>query len=320
MPRRDADGRRRACPARPAAPPPARARHRAVPIRCRTRPTPRRAHAAVDAGRNASATRPPAERDAADHRPRSAAAGRVSACAPRSCPTGKRRDDDRARDRRPSPHDHEEEHRQEERADERAVQREETGVGDSRVDSFLGARRPLDRAHTRHRTPRRARAQRAGACSRKMLRQLKSWVRKPPSAGPTATPIVPASPHSRMACSSLPRIAESTGTAPTSAIAAPRPCTVRPTMSMPNDVERPHHSDATANDPKPEPGEHGPAYAPLDREDADGSHHDREVVRGDRPRHGDDRDVERRVEIRAARARPPTSRPRPVRPRGRRPR
>ena len=47
-----------------------------------------------------------------------------------------------------------------------------------------------------------------------MLRQLNSCVRKPPSAGPSATPIVPASAHTRIACSSLPRIPTSTGIAP----------------------------------------------------------------------------------------------------------
>ena len=93
----------------------------------------------------------------------------------------------------------------------------------------------------------------SGACSKKMLRQLKSSVRNPPSAGPTATPIVPARPQSRIACSSLPRIPANTGIAPTSASAAPSPWTVRLVMRTSKEVASPHDKDATANTPRPSP-------------------------------------------------------------------
>ena len=209
------------------------------------------AHAAVDAGRNPSATSPPASAI-----PPTATVdplrepGNEAAHDDRA--DRQRRDDDRARDRRPAPHDDEEEHRQEERADQRAVEREEAGVREAGVRSPLRPRRSLDRADAAIVTAMSASAA-SGAWSKKMLRQLKSCVRNPPSAGPTATPIVPASPHTRIACSSLPRIPASTGTAPTSASAAPNPCTVRPTISISNEVANPHDNDAAANTPRPIP-------------------------------------------------------------------
>ena len=93
----------------------------------------------------------------------------------------------------------------------------------------------------------------SGACSRKMLRQLNNCVRRPPSAGPSAAPMVPATPQIAIACASLPRMPASTGTRPASASAAPKPCTVRPMIRTSNELASPQPSDASANTDKPMP-------------------------------------------------------------------
>ena len=107
-----------------------------------------------------------------------------------------------------------------------------------------------------------------------------------------------ATPHTASACSSLPRMPASTGTAPASASAAPKPWSTRPTMQHLERVgEARTRATATANTAEADAGEHVTAHPPLEREHRERADDDREVVRGDRPRDADDRHVERAVEV-----------------------
>ena len=136
----------------------------------------------------------------------------------------------------------------------------------------------------------------SGAWSRKMLRQLNSSVRKPPSAGPTATPIVPAKPpHAdrvRVAAADAgqqrDRADERERGAEALHGAADDQHLERLREAAHQRRER-EHAEADA-------GEHVAAHAALDREHAERADDDREVVRGDRPRDADERDVERAVD------------------------
>ena len=65
-----------------------------------------------------------------------------------------------------------------------------------------------------------------GAWAAKIARQSNTWVRMPPSAGPSAKPNVPASVQTAIPEAADPRSRASTGSAPASSSAAPTPWTV----------------------------------------------------------------------------------------------
>ena len=138
----------------------------------------------------------------------------------------------------------------------------------------------------------------SGAWSKKMLRQLNSSVRKPPSAGPSATPIVPASPHTRIACSSLPPIPTNTGIAPDE-----RQRGTETLKCASDDQHLERRRQATRHrrhreHAQPDPRQNMPSHPLPERQNTDRTDNNRKVVRSDRPRNGDDRHVERSVQRR----------------------
>ena len=88
-----------------------------------------------------------------------------------------------------------------------------------------------------------------GACTKKIARQSKSWVRTPPSAGPIATPTAPAIAHQRRARS--PAIVPSTGSDPASSRVAPTPWAHRAASRRARLLAKPATSEAAANTATP---------------------------------------------------------------------
>ena len=137
-----------------------------------------------------------------------------------------------------------------------------------------------------------------GAWNKKIARQLNSSVSTPPSAGPIAAPIVPASAQIPIACSSLRRMPGEHGYR-----ARERERRAEAFDDAPDDEHFVRAGHAAQQRRRREDGESGsredvPAHPALERDDGERAEDDRDVVGGDRLRHRDDRHVERAVEIR----------------------
>ena len=131
-----------------------------------------------------------------------------------------------------------------------------------------------------------------------MLRQLKSCVRKPPSAGPDrradGARQPPHGDRVRVAPADAGEHRNGAGERERGAEALQhvgRRSAARTNWRSRRRATRPRTR------PSPMPANTWPRTRRSEREHGERADDDREVVRGDRPRHGDDRDVERPVEI-----------------------
>ena len=209
-------------------------------------------------GITASPTRPVASRAAPPRTTTVDGAGRHQR--PTIIPERQRADQHGALQGAVAPHLDRQEDAEEQRADEGREDECEPDVGDDdvappgvggAVDVAFAAQRARAAGSTATTTAPAT----IGACTKKIARQSKSSVRSPPSAGPTAVPIAPASAHHRRArlvpSSAGGTTAPSTGSDPASRNVAPTPWTARATSSIGSDDANPAASDADANTATP---------------------------------------------------------------------